>query len=68
MQNVLNDQNKFTNLNLNGDLMTPKFPTNQEKRVNKIFKRLAEFHNMTKVTRKSSRAVGSTAAVIAYIK
>lgn len=35
---ILNDQRKFTNLNLNGDLMTLNFPANQEKRVDKIIK------------------------------
>ena len=39
MWNVLSFQNKFTNVNLSGDPVSPNFPINQEKRVEEIFKR-----------------------------
>ena len=59
----MNDHKKFSKVSLKDDTLL-NFVINQEKQVDKVLKELAESKNMTKITRKSLKPVGTKPGVM----
>ena len=59
----LSDQRKFSKVSLKDDTLL-NFAINEEKRVDKVLKKLVESKSMTEKTRKSLKPVGNRTGVM----
>ena len=63
MNNILNDQKKFSKVSLKDDTLL-NFAINQEKHVDKVLKKLVESKSMAEITRKCLKPVGTRPGVM----